>query len=123
MALDQRAVLVGCGNDLQLAAVIDQPAPTGTKLLGRGFVELLFEVFEAAKVLLDLFGDLAGGLSSALGLHDLPEHGVVDMAAAVVADGCRGYLPERCPGCAINLRRNWFASSGCFSMAAFRLLT
>ncbi len=31
-------------------------------------------------------GDLAGGLAAALGLHDLPEHGVVDVAAAVVLD-------------------------------------
>ena len=31
-------------------------------------------------------GDGAGGLAAALGLHDLPEHGVVDVAAAVVLD-------------------------------------
>ncbi len=38
------------------------------------------------KDLLDGFGDRAAGVASAFGLHDLPEHGVVDVAAAVVAD-------------------------------------
>ena len=39
------------------------------------------------KVFCDDVGDGAGGIASALGLHDLPEHGVVDVASAVVADG------------------------------------
>src|SRR6185437_16408833 len=77
MALQEWAVLIGCGDDLQLAAIVDQPAPAGAKLFGGGFVELLLEILEAAKILLDLVCDLAGGLSAALRLHDLPEHGVV----------------------------------------------
>ena len=38
------------------------------------------------KVFCDGFGDRAGGIASALGLHDFPEHGVVDVASAIVAD-------------------------------------
>jgi len=86
MALRDRVVLIGCGDDLQLAALEDEPAPAGAELLGGGLVELLLEVVEGAEVLLDLFGDLALRFAAALGLHDLPEHGVVDVAAAVVLD-------------------------------------
>ncbi len=41
--------------------------------------------FEGAEVLLDLVADGAGGLAAAVRLHDLPEHAVVHVAAAVVA--------------------------------------
>jgi len=46
-------------------------SPAGAKLLGRGFVEELLEVGEAAEVLGDLRGDIAFGIAAALGLHDL----------------------------------------------------
>jgi hypothetical protein len=52
-----------------------------------GVVELLLEGVEVAKGALDGVGDGAAGLASGVGGHDLPEHGVVDVAAAVVADG------------------------------------
>ena len=42
---------------------------------------------EVAKGLLDHFGYGAGGIASAFGLHDGPEHGVVNVASAVVANG------------------------------------
>ena len=70
----------------ELAALEDEPAPAGAELLGGGLVEELFEGLEVAEVGFDLGGDVAGGLAAALGLHDLPEHGVVDVAAAVVLD-------------------------------------
>jgi hypothetical protein len=82
----ERVVLVGGGDDLELAAFEDEPAPAGAELLGGGLVEGLLEGLEVAEVGLDLGGDGAGGLAAALGLHDLPEHGVVDVAAAVVLD-------------------------------------
>ena len=79
-----RVVLVGGGDDVEFAALEDEPAPAGAELLGGGFVEVFFEGFEVAEVGLDLLRDVAGGLAAALGLHDLPEHGVVDVAAAVI---------------------------------------
>jgi len=45
------------------------------------------EIFEAAESFGDGFGDGAGGIAAALGFHDFPEHGVVDVASAIVADG------------------------------------
>ncbi len=86
VSLRERGILVGGGDDLQLAAVQNEPAPSGAELLCRGFVELLLKGLEIAEVLLDLLADFAGGFTSALRLHNLPEHGVVDVAAAVVAD-------------------------------------
>ena len=82
-------VLVGSAEDLHLAAggLACEPDPSAAELLGAGFVELSLEIFEAAEGVLDDVGDGAGGLASALGLHDLPEHGVIHVASAVVADG------------------------------------
>src|SRR5271155_3576216 len=85
-ALHQRAVLIGSGGDSELAAIPKDPAPAGAELLRRGVVELLLEGFEVAEVLANLRGNLAGGLAATALLHDVPEHGVVDVAAAVVAD-------------------------------------
>ena len=76
------------------AALVDEEAPAGAELLGGGFVEELLEVGEAAEVLGDLGGDVAGGFAAAVGLHDLPEHGVVDVAAAVVADDAADVLGD-----------------------------
>ncbi len=39
-----------------------------------------------AKIFFDLFADGARGIAAAFRLHDGPEHAVVDVAAAVVAD-------------------------------------
>ena len=52
-----------------------------------GGVEFFLEGFEVAEGFLDYFGDGAGGIASAVRLHDVPEHGVVDVATAIVADG------------------------------------
>ncbi len=60
MALQERAVLVGGGDDLQLA-VPDEPAPSRAELLRGGFVELFLEILKAAEVFFDLVGDGALG--------------------------------------------------------------
>src|SRR5579875_81416 len=83
-ALHEGAVLIRRGDDLQLAAAIDQPAPAGAELLGRRLVELLLESVEGAEVFLNLLCDRANGIAATLRLHQLPEHRVVDVAAAVV---------------------------------------
>ena len=57
------------------------------ELLYAGVVEFGFEVIEVAERLLNHLCDRARWIASALRLHDLPEHGVIDMASAVVADG------------------------------------
>src|ERR1039458_5483613 len=86
-AIGEGTVLVGGGDDGELAGLEDEPAPAGAELLGGGLVEELFEALEVAEVGLDLGGDVAMRLAAAFGLHDLPEHGVVDVTAAIVADG------------------------------------
>src|SRR5262249_11054075 len=60
--------------------------PSAAELLGASIVELGLKIFEAAEGLLDDFGNRAGGITAALGLHDLPEHSVIGVASAVVAD-------------------------------------
>ncbi len=49
--------------------------------------ELILELIETAKGRVDGISHFALGLSAATLLHDLPEHGVVGMPAAIVADG------------------------------------
>src|ERR1039458_7737576 len=93
-AVGEGRVLVGGGDDGELAGLEDEPAPAGAELLGGGFVEELLEALEVAEVGLDLGGDVAMRLAAAFGLHDLPEHGVVDVAAAVVADGAADVLGD-----------------------------
>ena len=56
-ALRQGRILVGSGDDFELAAGQHKPAPAGTELLGRGFVEGLLEGLEVAEVVRDLLGD------------------------------------------------------------------
>src|SRR6516165_671181 len=42
-ALAQRRVLIGSGDDFELAALNDEPAPAGAELLGGGFIKGFFE--------------------------------------------------------------------------------
>ena len=88
-ALHQRVVLIGGGIDLQLAGLIPgQPCPARAKASGRGGGELLLELIEASEGALDGVGDFPLCLAAFARSHDLPEHGVVDLAAEVVAYGC-----------------------------------
>ena len=95
-ALRDRVVLVGRGHDLHFAlGVAGQPDPSAAELAYAGGVEFFLEGFEVAEGFLDRVGDGAGGVASAFGLHDLPEHGVVDVSAAVVADGAADVFGDR----------------------------
>jgi len=58
-ALGDGIVLVGGGDDGELAGFEDEPAPAGAELLGGGLVEQLLEGFEVAEVGLDLGRDVA----------------------------------------------------------------
>ena len=87
VAVRERAVLVGSRCDLQLATrVKDEPCPAGAKAFDTRVVKGGLEGVERAESTLDGTGDGAGRLSAAVGLHDLPEHGMVDVAASVIAD-------------------------------------
>src|SRR5579863_3803150 len=86
MALRDRTVLIGRAHDVHLtAAFAGEPDPSGAELFDAGVVELGLEILEVAEGFGDGLSDGAAGIAAAFGLHDLPEHGVVDVAAAIVA--------------------------------------
>src|SRR6266496_636482 len=94
-ALRERIVLVRRRNDLHLTAGLPgKPDPSAAELFCAGFVEFGLEVIEVTEGFCDRVADWAGGIASAFGFHDLPEHGVIHVTAAVVAD------------CATNIFRN-----------------
>ena len=123
MALRDGVVLIGRGNDVHVAAwLAGEPDPSGAELFGAGVVEFGLEIFEVAEGFGDDLGDGAVGIAAAFGLHDFPEHGVVDVAAAVVAD-CGANVFGDGVESRISSSAVFLDSSGCFSMAALRFLT
>ncbi len=84
--LRQRIILVRRRYNLQPAAFEDQPAPARSELLRRRLVERLLEVLKRAEVRLDLVRNRARRFAATMRLHDLPEHRMVHMPAAVVLD-------------------------------------
>src|SRR5690606_8199235 len=95
VAVHDRRVLVGRRVALQLAAAIDdQPGPAGAEAAGGLLLEPLLELLEAAEGAVDRLAQLAAGLTAAVRAHDLPEEVVVDVPAAVVADGRAGLLGD-----------------------------
>src|SRR5260370_38394728 len=92
-ALGDGVVLIRGAEDFHFAfCVACQPYPSATELADTGGVEFFLEGFEVAESLLDYIGDGAGRIASTLGLHDVPKHGVVDVASSVVADGAAAVL-------------------------------
>jgi hypothetical protein len=86
LALEDGGVLVGRGGDLQLAAVEHEPDPARSEPRDARGLELLLEGVEGAEGGGDRGGQLARGLAAAVRAHGLPEQGVVEVAAAVVAE-------------------------------------
>src|ERR1700692_5149251 len=85
-ALRKWIVLIRRGDDLHCTfGVAYQPHPAAAKLRYSGGIKFLLKSFEVAERFLNGIGDGATRVASALGLHDLPEHGVVDVSAAIVA--------------------------------------
>jgi hypothetical protein len=86
-----RVVLVGGGGDGEpppFAVFDDEPGPAGAEAFGAGFGEFGFEIGEGAEGGVDGGEEVAGGFAAgAFGCEEGPEEGVVDVAAAVVADG------------------------------------
>src|SRR5262245_15200760 len=85
-------VLVGGAGDLKLAVRMNQPAPAAAKAFDRGVAELLLELVEGAECLVDGPSQGPAGLAAAIALHDLPEHGVIGIATAVILDGSANAL-------------------------------
>ena len=90
-----RVVLIGGGNDLELAAIDDEPGPAAAETADtRGF-KLRLEIRETAERGIDALRDCAGGRAAGLGSHELPEHRVIVVTAAVVADGAADIVRHR----------------------------
>jgi len=85
LAFDHRAVLVGGRVDVELAPLSRQPRPARAEASQSGGGEFLLELAEAAEGALEGLRQMAAGLSAGLGRHNLPEHGVVNVATAIVA--------------------------------------
>ena len=83
----ERVVLVRRAVTARPRAVRHEPGPAGAEAGRAAGVELLLEGVEAAEGRVDRRGQVAGGRAAAARAHDLPEEGVVGVAAAVVADG------------------------------------
>src|SRR5205814_1934918 len=82
-----RDFVVRAGLDRELAVFADgDEHPPRAELASAGGVEVVLEFFHAAEIAVDRGQHLALGLA-AVRAHDFPEHGVVGMAAEIVADG------------------------------------
>ena len=87
MSFHHRAVLIRGGKKLQAFAALGEPSPAGTEASCGGGAEFFLESIEAAKGSVNGLRDVAGGTSAGAGRQDLPKHGVVDVAAAIIANG------------------------------------
>src|SRR5690606_22237236 len=87
LAFHDRIVLVGRALDGQLATRLDQPRPSAAEPAGARLVELFLESVETAEGRGDGLANRAGRRATLTRPHDLPEHRVIDVSAAVVAHG------------------------------------
>src|ERR1039458_4983811 len=81
----ERIVLVGGGDDFQLALVGNEPDPAAAKTRQTGGLKLGFEIIEVAKRSLEVIGEFASRRAAGLWPQNFPEKGMVPVAAAVVA--------------------------------------
>ena len=70
---------------LELAAVVDHPRPAAAEARGAGLVDRGLELLEIAERAVDRVGHRALRRAAGVRRHQLPEHRVVPVAAAVVA--------------------------------------
>lgn len=81
-------ILVGGAGDFQLAlGIFEQPDPAAAEASEAAGFELFLESGEGAEGGIDAVGQGAGGFTAGSGGHEVPEEGMVPMAAAIVADG------------------------------------
>ena len=69
-----------------LVLVDDEPSPAGAELGGTSSFELSAEVVEGAEGRVDGLGEVTGRLTTTVGLHRLPEEGMVPDLGSVVED-------------------------------------
>src|SRR5579862_8896262 len=87
LAVHQRTVLVRRALDGQFVAAADDPRPAASEASGRGLLQFFLQLVEAAERGIDGVGDCAGRRAAGLRSHDLPEHRMIRVSAAVVAHG------------------------------------
>src|SRR3989442_3251704 len=87
LVFHQRAVLVRAAFDHELAALIQHPRPPAAEAADARLLHFVLELVEAPERRVDRARDRAGRRAAGFWSHDLPEHRVVGVAAAVVADG------------------------------------
>jgi hypothetical protein len=86
LAVHQRRVLVGVGDQRQLAGAVDKyHRPAGPELASAGLVEALLEMRERPEIACEGGSERPVRLP-AFAAHDRPEHAVVGVSAAVVAN-------------------------------------
>src|SRR6266566_2068755 len=83
----QGVILVGGGNDSEAIATQNKPGPAGAKALHASIIECSLERIERAKLGIDRLCQITARLTAPVGGHALPEQGMIEMAAAVIADG------------------------------------
>jgi len=95
-ALRYGIVLVRGAEDFYFSLSVScQPDPSAAELGHTGGVEFFLKSLEVTESLLDCLGDGAAGVASAFRLHDVPEHGVVDVASSIVADCASDVFGDR----------------------------
>ena len=121
-ALRDGVVLVGRGDDGELAALEDEPAPAGAELLGGGLVELLLEGLEVAEVGLDLLAIAPEGSPPPLGFMICQNMVWLTWPPPLLRTTVR-----TSSGTALRSLRSssavFLPRSGCFSIAPLRLVT
>ena len=73
--------------DLELVLIEDEPSPAAAELPNRSLLERLLEFGDAAEIALDRLGYVALRRAAAIGLHAVPEEGMVPDLRGVVEHG------------------------------------
>jgi hypothetical protein len=87
LAIGEGIVLVGSAGDFELAIVDNQPSPTTAKTTYASRSKLFFESRKAPEGAVNCFAQSASRFAAAIGGKHLPEKVVVEMTAAIVANG------------------------------------
>src|SRR5271170_2120998 len=83
-AVHDGIVLVRGGFNHEFPVAEQKPGPARAEALGARVINLRFEIREAAECGADCFAQLTAGFAASALFHDLPEHGMVHVAAAIV---------------------------------------
>ena len=95
-ALRDGTVLVGSGDNFHFALIVGgEPDPSTAELARTGGIELFLKLLKSPNVFLMTSPTGPAGSPPPSRFHDAPEHGVVHVAAAVVADGIANVFGNR----------------------------